>query len=224
MTIFDRAVQLVCDGDTVGLGSGRAATAFVHALAASKRKIRGVPTSDATAELARSLGIEIVGLDAGLPLALAVDGADEVDPRGDLIKGYGRALVREKIVACASRRFVVLVGRSKLVTRLGHRGKVPVEVTPLAVPLLLDRVAKLGYSATLDIRNGTPFRTDNHNAVVDLHVTELGDAKAFDAELRNIPGVVGTGVFAGLASLVLVGDEENNFALLEERTATRGFV
>ncbi|MGL4549986.1 MAG: ribose-5-phosphate isomerase RpiA [Gemmataceae bacterium] len=217
MTIYDRAVQLVRDGDAVGLGSGRAATAFVRALAASGRRVACVPTSEATADLARSLGLRVVGLDA-LPLALTVDGADEVDPAGDLIKGYGRALVREKVVAAASDRLVILVGKNKLVAALGQRGKVPVEVVPLAVPLLLRRVGGMALSATPDVRDGKLFLTDNGNAVVDLHVRSVPDPAALDAELRAIPGVVGTGLFVGMASLVLVGDEDNDFALVEERT------
>jgi ribose 5-phosphate isomerase A len=217
MTIYDRAVQLVSDGDILGLGSGRASTAFVRALAASGRRVTGVPTSDATADLARSLGLSVVGLD-NLPLTLTVDGADEVDPAGNLIKGYGRALVREKIVAAASKRLVILVGKTKLVGQLGQRGKLPVEVIPLAVPLLVARAAVMGYQATIDVRDGVPFRSDNGNAIVDLRVGPIADPARLDAELRAIPGVVGTGLFVNLASLVLVGDEDNDFALVEERT------
>lgn len=212
MTIYDRAVGLVHDGDTVGLGSGRAATAFVRALAASGKRVRGVPTSDATADLARSLGIPLDGLDA-LPLPLTVDGADEVDPHGNLIKGYGRALVREKVVAAASGRLVILVGKTKLVRVLGQRGKLPVEVLPFALPLFLARAAQYGFAAP-----GPADRSDNGNAVVDLPVGPIDEPGTLDALLRSIPGVVGTGLFpAPMASLVLVGDEDNDFALVEER-------
>lgn len=222
MNIHHRALLLVRDGDTVGLGSGRAASAFVRELGRSGRKVRGVPTSDATAALARECGIEVVSLDAGLPLALTVDGADEVDPRCNLIKGYGRALVREKIVAAASRQVVILVGKSKLVPALGTRGKLPVEVLPLAVPLLMHRLGQMGLAGLLDTRDGSPFRTDNGNHIVDVSVATLADPGSLDATLRAIPGVVGTGLFVGMASLVLVGDEDNDFALIEERPAPRG--
>ena len=126
------ALEYVRDGMRVGLGSGRAASAFVRALGARVREglaVRGVPTSENTGRLARDLGVPLSGLDEGL-IDLTVDGADEVDPRLDLIKGYGGALVRERIVAAASRRVVILVGREKLVPVLGTRGRLPVEVVP----------------------------------------------------------------------------------------------
>src|SRR5271165_4565053 len=148
MTIVERALELVPNGSRIGLGSGHAAEAFVKALAERLRKssfrVEGVPTSEATAKLARQEGIPLLNLtDAGI-LELTVDGADEVDPNLDLIKGYGRALVREKIVAVSSRRLVILVGDEKLVPRLGSRGKLPVEVTPFALPLCEDRLQRLG--------------------------------------------------------------------------------
>src|SRR5262245_58119774 len=116
MTIYERVLALVRAGDVVGLGSGHASTEFIKELGARVRaglKLHGVPTSRASEEVARSAGIPLVSLTEGLPLALTVDGADEVDPNLDLIKGYGRALVREKIVAAASRKLVILVGPGK---------------------------------------------------------------------------------------------------------------
>src|SRR5262245_18711348 len=132
MTIVDRAIELISNDALLGLGSGRAAHAFVRALGeqvrAGAKRVRGVPTSDSTAALAREVGIPLVELsDAGV-LDLTVDGADEVDPQLNLIKGYGRALVREKIVAASSRKLVILVGEEKLVMQLGARGKLPVEI------------------------------------------------------------------------------------------------
>ena len=122
------ALRLVSSGQIVGLGTGQAATAFVRALGqrvAGGLDVRGVPTSEATAELARQLGIKLVSLDDIESIDVAVDGADEVDARADLIKGYGGALLREKLVATAARRFVVLVGAEKLVPVLGSRGRLP---------------------------------------------------------------------------------------------------
>src|SRR4051812_29118900 len=133
MTAAERALELVPDGAVVGLGTGRAATAFIVALGERVRaglRVRGVPTSQASADLAHQLGIPLTTLDEVEAIDVAVDGADEVDPRCDLIKGYGGALVREKIVAAAARQFVVLVGPDKLVAELGARGKLPVEVLP----------------------------------------------------------------------------------------------
>ncbi len=145
-----RALGFVKDDTAVGLGAGRAATAFVRALAARVRaglRVRGVPVSEATAGLAAELGIPLVGLEAEIDVT--VDGADEVDPDLDLIKGYGGALVRERIVAAASRRQIILVERDKLVPQLGSRGRLPVEVIPFALPLCLHRLAALGLRPTL---------------------------------------------------------------------------
>src|SRR2546426_1173667 len=139
-----RALGFVKDDTAVGLGAGRAAAAFVKALAARVRdglRVRGVPVSEATAELARELGIPLVGLEADIDVT--VDGADEVDPNLDLIKGYGGALVRERIVAAASRRQIILVERDKLVPRLGSRGRLPVEGVPVALPLCRRRLPAL---------------------------------------------------------------------------------
>src|SRR5438093_10915915 len=135
MTIFERALEFVPAGSAIGLGSGRAASAFIKALGERVRggfDVRGVPASEDSATLARQLGIPLVSLEEALPLALTVDGADEVDPHLNLIKGYGRALVREKIVAAASKKLIILVGPEhadeKCVDVLGARGKLPLEI------------------------------------------------------------------------------------------------
>src|SRR5262245_29831093 len=138
------ALRYAKPGNVIGLGTGRAATAFIHALGQSGIKVRGIPTSDASDGLGRELGIEIVSLADSPKIDSDFDGADEVDRRLNLIKGYGGALVREKIVAASSRRFIVLVGDEKLVKRLGTRGNLPVEVVPVALPLALRRVAAAG--------------------------------------------------------------------------------
>ncbi|HZY90468.1 MAG TPA: ribose 5-phosphate isomerase A, partial [Gemmataceae bacterium] len=147
MTIYERALDFIADGDAVGLGSGRASTEFIKLLGVRVRdglRVRGVPTSGTSERLAQGLGIPLVPLGEGMPLAVTVDGADEVDPHLDLIKGYGRALVREKVVAASSRRLVILVGPGKEVPILGSRGKLPVEVVPFALPLCVRRLAELG--------------------------------------------------------------------------------
>ena len=202
-----RALDLVTEGALVGLGAGRAAQAFVHVLGERARAgfpVTGVPASDETAELARRLGIRLAGLDER-PLDLTVDGADEVDPALDLLKGYGGALARERIVAAASRRQVILVGEDKLVPALGTRGRLPVEVLPFALPLVRQRLAALGLAPTVRTTDGRPSVTDNFNVILDLAVTALEDPRATDAAIRAVPGVVDTGLFLGTASLVLVG-------------------
>jgi ribose 5-phosphate isomerase A len=205
-----RALEHVRDGALVGLGSGRAASAFVRALGARMTRglrVRGVPTSEATARLAHEVGVPLVGLEEGI-LDITVDGADEVDPHLDLIKGYGGALVRERIVATASRRRVTLVGGEKLVPVLGTRGRLPVEVIPFAWPLVVRELAALGCRPTLRMAGGVPFVTDNGNRIADCAVRPIEAKAAFGRDLRAIPGVVDTGLFLGITDLVLVAEGE----------------
>ena len=202
------ALAHVHHGMRVGLGSGRAASAFVRALGARVRgglQVRGVPTSEGVARLARELGVPLGGLDEGI-VDVTVDGADEVDPRLDLIKGYGGALVRERIVAAASRRVIILVGREKLVPVLGARGRLPVEVIPFGAPLALRELADLGCRPALRVVDGRPFVTDNGNWIVDCGVRPIEAPAAFVRDLRALPGVVDAGLFLGVADLVLVAD------------------
>ena len=220
MTIYERALQLVTNGSQIGLGSGRAASAFVRALGARVRSgalhVSGVPTSQKAADLAQQEGIPLLTLDQAGVLDLDVDGADEVDPNLDLIKGYGRALVREKIIAASSRRLVILVGEEKLVPRLGIRGKLPVEVVPFALPLCQRRLTELGCHPVPYVQGDRLFVSDNGNAILDCHVGRIADPERLDCEIRAIPGVVGTGLFLGMADTVLVG-RGDNFHLIEER-------
>lgn len=207
--LADRALSLVRDDTLVGLGSGRAATAFVKALGArvgQGLRVKGVPTSDATAALARSVGVPLVDLEAG-DLDLAVDGADEVTPNLDLVKGWGGALVRERIVAMAARRRVILVDRDKLVDRLGRRGRLPVEVIPLAAPLCRARLEALGCRPAMRAADGRAFVTDNWNLILDCALDPIDDPRALERAIRAIPGVVDTGLFLGVADTVLVWDD-----------------
>lgn len=203
-----RALEYVRDGTAVGLGSGRAATAFVRALAARVReglRVQCVPTSEATARLARELRLPFVGLDEAV-LDVTVDGADEVDPQLNLIKGYGGALVRERIVAAASRRQIILVGAEKLVATLGTRGKLPVEMIPFAEPLCRRRLQALGYRPELRREGGRPFVSDNGNLILDCGTGPLADPAVAEHTIRAIPGVVDTGLFLGTAHAVLVAE------------------
>ena len=208
------ALRFAKPGDVIGLGTGRAATAFINALGASLIQVRGIPTSRASEELGRSLGIEITSLADAPKIDTDFDGADEVDPRLNLIKGYGGALVREKIVAAASRRFIVLVGEEKLVKRLGTRGSLPVEVVPFALPLAMRRVAALGLKPKVREKDGADFVSDNGNLILDCGVKEIRNPARLDRELREIPGVVGTGLFVGMASLVLVARNNGKIDVL----------
>ena len=218
MTIYERALEFVAGGMAVGLGSGRAATEFTRLLGERVRaglRVRAVTTSVRTTELAAALGIPVVPLGEGMPLDLAVDGADEVDPNLDLIKGYGRALVREKIVAAAAKRFVILVGPGKEVPVLGSRGNLPVEVVPFGLPLCRARLRDLGLDPVPCAANGQLLLTDNGNHILDCGTRPIADPASLEARIRAIPGVVGTGLFLGMADTVLVGDD--HFRLLAER-------
>jgi len=206
--LISRALSHVRDGALVGLGSGRTASAFVRALGARVRqglRARGVPTSEATARLAREVGVPLAGLDEGV-LDLTVDGADEVDPRLELIKGYGGALVRERIVAAASRRLIIVAGGEKLVRMLGSRGRLPVEVIPFACPLAMRELAGLGCRPALRTVEGRPFVSDNGNWIIDCGVRPIDAPADFARDLRAIAGVVDTGLFLGMADLVLVAE------------------
>lgn len=204
------ALEWVRDGMTLGLGTGRAASAFVEALGervAEGLSIRGVPTSEATAELAQSLGIPLLRLEEAGMLDVTFDGADEVDDRLDLIKGYGAAMVREKIVAASSLQLVILIGEEKRVAQLGERGRLPIEVLPFGETLVKRELERLGLASErrLDAKSKTVI-TDNGNWILDAQLSPPLDARALEAAIVAIPGVLGTGFFLGMADAVIIGD------------------
>jgi len=220
MTIVERALELVPDNARIGLGSGRAAQSFIRALGEKVRsgatRVCGVPTSEETAKLAREVGIPLLTLGDVNALDVTVDGADEIDPSLNLIKGYGRAMVREKIVAACSRRLVILVGEEKLVPQLGTRGKLPVEVLPFALLVCQRRLQELGCRPVVWSQNGRPLTTDNGNNILDCTIEPIANPAGLESDLRAIPGVVGTGLFIGMADVVLVGKDED-FRMIEEK-------
>ncbi|HEV2476499.1 MAG TPA: ribose-5-phosphate isomerase RpiA [Candidatus Dormibacteraeota bacterium] len=206
----EKALELVSDGMLIGLGSGSTAAFFVEGLGrlvAEGMKVRGVPSSRSTAELAASLGIQIVTELMG-QIDLTVDGADEVDPALNLIKGRGGALFREKMVAAASKRFVVIVDESKLVKQLGV-GVLPVEVLPFLWRSTAERVAALGVSLVVRGGEETPYVTDNGNLILDLTVEGgIKDPARFGSELKKITGVVEHGLFVGMTDTVIAAGPE----------------
>jgi ribose 5-phosphate isomerase A len=207
------ALEEVHSGMHLGLGSGSTSACFIDLLGAAIQAGRlngvvGVPTSAASAEQARSLGIPLATLDDAPELDLAVDGADEVDPRLDLIKGLGKALLREKIVEIHARRLVIIADESKAVARLG-RGPLPVEVVPFEWGATLRWLNSLGCRAELwrDERGGA-FVTDNGNYLARLWFPDgISDAAALADTLNNRPGVVGHGLFLGMATRVILASE-----------------
>jgi ribose 5-phosphate isomerase A len=208
LKVAQRALQVVPEGATIGLGSGRASMAFIEALGEGVKagfKTRGVPTSEASAALARKLEIPLTTLDEQPRLAVDFDGADEVDPRGNLIKGYGGALVREKIVAAAAEKLVILVGAEKIVSQLGQRGNIPVEVIPLGLTPCRLALEKLGLRPQLRETAGKPLITDNGNYILDCGTGPITNAQALELAMRAIPGVVGTGLFLEMNPIVIIG-------------------
>jgi ribose 5-phosphate isomerase A len=208
--VAQAALTRVADGMILGLGTGRAAEAFIDALGRRVRgglRIKGVPTSNKSAELARRLNIEIVSLEEIDHLDVAFDGADEVTPDLALTKGLGGALLRERVVAYEADRFVVLVTPEKLVPRLGTRTPIPIEVVPFASPSASRHLRELGGKPTIRTKpGGGPFVTDNMNWILDTGFDPIADPAALEAAARKIPGVVDTGIFVNMADVVLVGE------------------
>lgn len=223
-TTASLAIEEVRDGFAVGLGTGRAAAQFIEALAEKIRgglNVVGVPTSIASENLARGLGIPLVSLEDVPTLDVTIDGADEVDPELNLIKGYGGALVREKIVAASSRRLVILAGAVKEVERLGARGRLPVEVLPFALGLCRRRLQTLGLTPNLRTDDdGRPFVSDNGGSILDCVTAPIAEPTALEAAIRSIPGVIGTGLFLGMADRVLL-QEGDDVKILETNRDSR---
>jgi ribose 5-phosphate isomerase A len=202
------AAKLVNDGEIVGLGTG--STAYFTVLALGERvkaglKIIGIPTSVKTGDLARSVGIPLTTLDEHPEIDITIDGADEIDPRLRLIKGGGGALLREKVVASASRKMVVVADSAKVVSVLG-KFPLPVEVIAFARTVVEKKIAELGGSPKLRAKpDGQPFVTDNGNQILDCNFGRIADPPALALALSNTPGIVEHGLFIGLASIALIG-------------------
>ena len=200
-----RAVEEIRDGMVVGLGSGSTAEIAVELLAARGLRIVGVPTSERTARLAGALGIVLATLDDQPDVDLVIDGADQVE-RGtlNLVKGLGGALLREKLVASAARRMIVMVDDSKLVDRLGGHTPLPVEIVAYGWRSTLRRLERAGLCPTLRRNGEHPFVTDGGNHIADCAITPIDDAGRLERELSELIGVIETGLFVGFASRIVV--------------------
>ena len=202
------AADFVESGSIVGLGSGSTATWAIRFLGERVRgglNIVGIPTSQKTKQLAEQMGIPLATLDQHPQIDIDIDGADEIDPQLNLIKGGGGALLREKIIASASRRFIVVGDSSKQVAHLG-KFPLPVEVIPFAQSLIAKRIAALG--AQVSLRGGAaPFITDEGHHILDCTFGEILDPAALANELKAIPGVVEHGLFIGMAEMALIGKD-----------------
>jgi ribose 5-phosphate isomerase A len=202
------AAQLVRDNQIVGLGTG--STAYFAVIALGERvkaglKITGIPTSNATAELARKVGITLTTLEENPAIDIVIDGADEVDPRLNLIKGGGGALLREKVIAAASKKMVVIADSGKVVEHLG-KFPLPVEIISFARAVVERKIQSLGASTKIRTQpDGTTYITDNGNPILDCNFGKIEDPPALARTLSNIPGIVEHGLFIGLATIALIG-------------------
>lgn len=200
------SLQFVKDGQVVGLGTGSTAAFFIKLLAEKVKaglRIRGIPTSVRSGELAESLGIPLTTLDECQEIDVTVDGADEVDPQLRLIKGGGGAMLREKIVASATKKLVIVADASKQVAVLG-KFPLPVEVIGFAQALVMKRIGELG--AQVSVRkgeDGQPYMTDEHHHILDCRFGLIRDADALAQELSDMPGVVEHGLFIGMTKVAL---------------------
>jgi ribose 5-phosphate isomerase A len=212
------SLRFVRDGDIVGLGTGSTAVYAVRFLGERVQaglKIRGIPTSIHTKELAASLGIPLTTLDEFQQIDVTIDGADEVDPELRLIKGGGGALLREKIVASATKQLVIIADSSKQVPVLG-KFPVPVEVIKFAEALVAKKIAALGASVGVRFdQSGQPFVTDEGNHILDCKFGQIPDPPALARKLEAMPGVVEHGLFIGMAALALIGKGDG---VIEQRS------
>jgi ribose 5-phosphate isomerase A len=204
------AVELIDSGAVVGLGSGSTATYAIRFLAERVRaglSIVGIPTSERSRRLAEELGIPLTTLDQQLRIDIDIDGADEIDPRLNLIKGGGGALLHEKIVASVSRRFIVIAESTKQVQRLG-KFPLPVEVIPFAQSLIKSQIEALGAQVSLRrYAYDNPYVTDEGHHILDCTFGEISDPARLAQKLRAMPGVVEHGLFIGMAELALIGTD-----------------
>lgn len=206
-----RAAEMVEDGMLLGLGTGSTVHFALMRLAERIReeglRVRGVPTSLDTEAKARDLGIPLVGLEEALQIDLTIDGADEIDGRFDMIKGGGGALLREKVVASITTTEVIVVGPDKVVERLGRLFLLPVEVVPFARPTVVRALRELGALASLRLlEQGLPWITDNRNEILDCRFPNgIEDAAELERRLAEIPGLVESGLFVGLADVLVIG-------------------
>jgi ribose 5-phosphate isomerase A len=217
------AAARVHSGQIVGLGSGSTAALMIQYLgerlqSGDLKDIKGVPTSFQSSVLAKQYGIPLVTLDEINHIDIAIDGADEVDPQHNLIKGGGAAHTREKIVDALAKEFIVVVDSSKLVDRLGTTFKLPVEVIPMAVAPVSRAIEKLGGKPELrmGVKKAGPVITDQGNMVLDVKFESIDNPAEMEKTINNIPGVLENGLFVGLTDLVLVGEVKDGQPIVRE--------
>ena len=207
----EAAAEHVKDGMVLGLGTGSTVYFSIMKIGELVREgldVIGISTSSSTERLAAREGISLTTLREHPQIDLTIDGADEIDPQPDLIKGMGGALLREKVVACASKRMIVVADESKVVQKLGTRSALPVEVVPFALSPCLSKLGELCEKATVRQHEGPDYVTDNGNNIIDCRFREITAPHELEEALGLVPGVMGNGLFLGLADLALVGGTE----------------
>lgn len=217
------AVKYVEDGMVVGLGSGSTAKIAIRLIGEMVQggvNIVGIPTSKESEDLGRSAGIPIGELKARSVVDLTIDGADEVDPSLDLVKGLGGALVREKIVAAATNLEIIVVDESKMVDFLGQKVPLPVEIVKFSHEATMHRLEELGCRCMLRTKHGERFVSDNGNYIVDCKFAKIDDPENLETEINLIPGVVDSGLFLGLADKVIVASKGGT-EILEKESVLR---
>lgn len=204
-----KAIEFIRDGMVVGLGTGSTAKHLLVALGAqvrAGRKLRGVPTSQETAALARESGIPLIDTENRWEIDAALDGADQVDPDFNLIKGGGGALLKEKIVVASAKQFIVMIDHTKQVPVLGGSFPLPIEVIPFGWGSTARKIEALTKSrVVLRERNGVPFKTEAGHLIVDVHIDRIDRPGELETALNLIPGVVETGLFVGRTNVLIVG-------------------
>jgi ribose 5-phosphate isomerase A len=220
-----KAVEYVEEGMVVGLGTGSTAEFAIRALGrrvGDGLGIVAVPTSLASAKLGKELGIDILSLEEHPEIDLTIDGADEVDADLNLVKGLGGALLREKIVAGASSREIIIVDPTKIVDRLGTRSPLPVEVIPFGWSLARHRLRALGTRPELRRTRSGPYETDNGNYILDCHFEHgIADAAETERLINGIPAVVENGLFVGLTDIVVIGREDGSCQIMARPDQTK---
>src|SRR5690554_3177458 len=204
------AIKYVEDGMVIGLGTGSTAQFMIRALGErvlTGLKIRGVPSSETTRELALECGIPLIPLEDGKRIDVTIDGADEFDPYLQLIKGGGGALLHEKILAYNSDLYIIIADSKKRVDRLGTF-KLPVETIPFATPIIIQTLMNMGIRPVLRKNNGEVFITQEGNYIIDLDIHHITNLTELERKLKQIPGIVETGLFLGMADIIIMGKEK----------------
>lgn len=216
--VANQAVQFIHDGMTIGLGSG--STMFwvlkkLGELAKNGLNVQGIPSSVRTEKWANEFGVPLTSFAQVQQLDVAIDGADEVDPSFNLIKGGGGSLVREKIVCAASSQLIIVVDDSKLVSTLGNF-PLPVEIVPFGWEVTAQRISRLGCEPLLRMNNHEVFISNNGNYILDCKFKEIENPLAIHNQLKQMLGVVETGLFLGMADIIIVGKENGQYEILDK--------